>query len=324
MKTQRSRAPAAVNVKKYDFAGKEPKVEVAALLPEDRSTESELSYANKKVSVFAHVRKGITRERCQDTAIVFLSDRFSLIGVFDGLGNDGEVLSGELGEQLLALCCRKTKFDGVTILENAVTAALDKILIDDLCGTTATIALIFPDGRYSITGIGDSPVYIVDHGVRRLLAYDRVTGLTIEGATTTIPITQTALTPVEYASVRHFIPGGITKAGLPKELVETAEGKLTKGSKLILASDGLTKNLEVGLDENGKVVDISGCSDLADIIDEEKESKGIGKRILARVELLMAKAVAMNGTGPLVEFYYNRKALLSQDDDLSLIVFSYI
>jgi len=310
----------------FDYSAKLPKAEgvlSAHVMPAKLNKSAELRYREKGRALYAHVEKGRKRKLCQDTAIALLSDDISIIGVFDGYGAGGDVYSHVMGNAVLSLGYKRRSYfrdrlDMAYLVKDAVPMALESIKCYKLPegGTTAVVAVILPDGRYFLGGVADSAVYILHkNNIERLMTYDKVIIHDFEEKS----ITDAKITPREYASARNVIMCAISGNGLSDDAIETAEGVLQKGMRLMLTSDGITKNLAVGLAENGMVKDVSGCADLGKIMGNKTSIRRIGETILSKIRLRIFKV----GED---DFNIVKKkdgtAIVSQDDDLSVVIFA--
>lgn len=309
----------STNTRKIKFTKYKPKA--AVLMPGSRRQESELTYQNSAVSLCAHVRKGRTRKVCQDTAIALIDDKFTLIGVFDGYGDDGGIVSHEVAENVVNMSQNikmHRKEDLTKLLIRAVTRAINTITRPIEGGTTGTLTLILPDSTYAAVSIGDSALYVIKNGdVSRMFNYNDVCS---DFGSPPVHIEDARMHPLYYAGSRHILSHSINQHGIPEEHIEDVEGVLDSEDSLILASDGITKNLLAKVDVTGILTDISGCKDLSSIILEMNYPPAILDAILSEIDERINEAVEDGGQKSNICRYSDETVLMSQDDDLSLMV----
>ncbi len=324
---RRRRQGVSRSINTFDYSGRLPAIEgkpFAYIMPVSQFRHAELRYRKKGTGLYAHVEKGVKRPVCQDTAIALLSDDISIIGVFDGYRAEGEGYSRAMGRAILRLGYErrkdlKEKTDMFNLIRDAVPMTLETLQTSPLPvgGTTAVIAAIMPDGRYLMGGVADSAAYVIGKDdVERLLTYDQV----VTSDFVEKPIAPLKLSPAEYANMRNTIMYAINNRGLDENGIETAEGTLQKGMRLILMSDGIAKNLVVGLAENKTVSEVSGCSDLKRIIGSKISIRRTGEAILSRIRQRISRI--KNDTFNIV-VRKDGTSLISQDDDLSIVVFAF-
>ncbi len=309
------------NVRKSSFPKYQPKV--AALLPANRQKESGLTYSDDAVSLCAHVRKGMTRRVCQDTAIILVNDKFSLIGIFDGFERDGGIVSNAVAECVLEMSHNRrmqSKGDLVGLLNAAVAEGLNSITLPVKGGTTALLSLILPDRKYITINIGDSGFYLIKKGgVSRMFDYNQ---LCLDSQTPPVSVIKKKLHYLYYAVYRNILAHSITMRGMRPGSIESAEGFLEDGDCLVLASDGLAKNLTVNIDEKGILKDVSGCADLSSIVKGSGHPPVIMNEIVSTISRRIDDAVKREKTKPSFYRYPDGTVLLSQDDDFSITVLS--
>jgi len=294
------------------------------LLPDKRTEVSEFFYSRRRASVYASVAKGKHREECQDTVVAFMDKKFSLIGVFDGFGKFGTILSDKVAEKVIELCHEMRKQ-----MRNAnnLTLLFKDAVIDAMCeikgtysgsGTTGTVALILNNGKYFIVSIGDSGVYIAGRKkTERLFEYEWV--MHSEDGDKFKKTHVTELRFNEYYVDRNMLEYAITKKdseGIMWRALEFAHGVLGKKQMLILVTDGVTKNLKHKVDiRTNKMLGVSGCDNINEIVGSVRDVRLIGGAILST-----AKMHIRDDKGIFVT--ENETAYLSADDDLSVVVFS--
>ena len=244
----------------------------------------------------AYVKKGKNHETCDDAALLVVNEKFALIGVFDGVS--GGKFACEASERAL----RAVKFfitqnfdDSVDerIVERAIEEANFAI---DNGATTASIALVFPDGRYFFANVGDSHIYKRDK-------HEKISRITVDekqanGSGFTV-----------YINSRYLLPhslGGIIG------IIDVGHGKLEKGEFLFAMSDGISDNLVIEVD-GGVIKEVSGARDLEIIIGANDEPAEITDAISKEIKERMQDSEKSN----------NGEMLVPKEDDASLVVLKY-
>jgi serine/threonine protein phosphatase PrpC len=297
----------------------------AARLPDIRDHHAELIFSTDLVSIYASVRKGQTREICQDTVAVLVDRRFTLIGVFDGYSGGGEIFSASLADHVLSSCAGNKGSlledpDAGRLLERALGGMLEGRSFSQNGGTTAAVALVLPDRSYSVCNVGDSASYLIRGSrSRRLFGHGYMARSFDVGRLGVKPyVFFTRHNDIQFAvtsdGIRSFSNGSFDPVA-----PEVRSGVLAPGTGILLASDGLSNNLGFTLDRHGHIKDVSGCADLSSIIGKLGNAPSAGKAIMKAVEERAGRSRecwsrAMEGEDGIT--------LLPSNDDVSFVLLS--
>jgi serine/threonine protein phosphatase PrpC len=271
------------------------------------------------------VRKGIKREECQDSAAVFTCEDFLAAGVFDGYaGLGGTLVSEGVANHLVEVCLEKSKtlakdLDAKALLLDAAGRLADDTFPGNLgtfYGSTGMVALVLPDGTFSLAAIADSAVYIVgQRSVKRMLNYDTVLTHDLSYA----PAIGMDLD--QYSRCRNYVMNTIERSGASNCHVETGTGTLRKGESIVLVSDGITKNLGIIVQkEKSRMVakDVGGCRDLRRIITGKRYD--IANTIMGEISRRRENNCEKKEQARIV--VSENELLVLQDDDLSIVTIS--
>lgn len=311
------------------------------MLPDDPVKDSSFSCSSRHTSISAQVSKAKGRDRGQDVAMVIAEGEQNVVGVFDGYGELGDDIPVELAFSMCKLWslrsdtvntseAAKAFFHDSAMLtsrklmeiyqveeeapENPETTPIDSPYIKNrpYGGTTAILVFMFPGGRFVVSGVGDSACYVVrpDGEIARMFTHNTIASRDWTGEDS---LHRIAMGAKEYATRRNILTHSVTLGGV--STVEIDEGKLEKGGMLILASDGITKNLTVMTDENGNVRETSGCEDIGKIVSGKKGAEAAD----AIMKTVRERISYPSGKEKLVQMPDNR-VLLPAADDTSLIV----
>jgi len=299
---------------------KHPPAAETILMPEKRDIDSNFSCSRKGVSVFSHVRKSSLRDECQDTAVVVLDEGFYLFGVFDGFGKYGTLFSElvarkviELYDEMKESIIRTLAIE--TLLKDAAIETkveMDRMFPDIVKhgGTTAVLAVVLSDRRYSIASVGDSGSFVFGkRGVDRLFDYEKV----VEGIGRTIHFTSMKIK--EYFNKRNILQHAIGRNGFPEDGLEIISGILQAGEKLMFVTDGMTKNFIHRADRKTEFMeDISGCDDLRELTKRKRNVVSMGRAIVGPVVMRAVGKSHFVGKG--------NNVILPSDDDAAIIMIS--
>ncbi len=246
-------------------------------------------------NIAAYLRKGKNHETCDDAALLLVNEKFTLIGVFDGVS--GEPFAQSASETALrAVKFHLTQNFGKIPNEKIVERAIEEAnLAIEHGATTASIALVFSSGEYYFANIGDSHIY-------KLNEQGKINRITKDfKAANGSGVT-------EYLHNRYLV-GNCLGGLLKEEEIEIGQGKLKKGEFLLALSDGITDNLFIEV-EGGVISESSGKADLEILID--------GIDMPLEIINAIAKAVKHRMTGS--EISDNGRILVPKEDDISLVV----
>ncbi|HSB46574.1 MAG TPA: PP2C family serine/threonine-protein phosphatase [Candidatus Bilamarchaeum sp.] len=245
---------------------------LCARLAADRSEDSTFDYSSERLSISAIVRKKDDAPICQDAAIVFISERIAAIGAFDGYKDAGTILSEKMADIFLSLL--KSGMRG-----NLFYPGFDLLSSMDLPrearaagGTTATLAILYPDGGIYVTGAGDSPAYRIRDGfAERVLEY--------RYGPKKRPVSQMSVE--EYLATRNLVSNPVDLFRFNASKVMGYGGIMNApGESVLVATDGLTKNLKVLLDPaTNAVTDCSGNVHLSGIVRGRQSTAAIVRAI---------------------------------------------
>jgi serine/threonine protein phosphatase PrpC len=288
----------------------------SALLPQSRRKPVEFSGEAGFGEFSVSVHKGATRIRCQDTAVLHISDTFAMLAILDGFGHAGEMFSYRVGSSLLALMSGNHNWnilgmDTESILRTAIENGLTGADRNKIGGTTAILCLLMKNGEYSISSIGDSVGYVSGKDLlRKHFDYD-TRGWNQTGA----PLHEAKIQPEEFASIRNILDHSITFSNMDGDWIETERGTLGIGETLLLASDGLTKNLDFKVSGQGFVIDPRGLEDLYALIQADPRPSKLAAAISKEIRDRMAEKKDIFASS-------DNTGRRTQDDDLSLLAFA--
>ncbi|MBN1170506.1 protein phosphatase 2C domain-containing protein [Candidatus Micrarchaeota archaeon] len=239
---------------------------VSARLAHKNNEPSSLDYGNKSFSVSARVLKGDKHRTTDDSALIFISKKLCAFGVFDGHGSNGGIISPMLADLLLKTLVEEDSPNGpLTLLRSATKILLpayfeqfgENGIITSDGGTTALFVFVYPDWKFHAVSVADSALYKYGkQQTTRFFSFSDIYGVCKDA---TIPFT--ALYPDNYIVLRNVISDSVNLSD--SYTVQVTEGRLDPGETMIIATDGLTKNLRHMVDSRtGLMLDISGCEDL--------------------------------------------------------------
>jgi len=309
--------PAGLRMKNAvaDFPKRELEHEgiICARLGQDRDKPSSFSYSDGRISVAAHVRKGRARSQCQDAAMVFIAGSHVYLGVFDGFGPSGTVLSEYTADSLITSLASKEKPH--SLFEYVVRRVCDSTSPGaplDRGGTTAAFASIsLENDGCSIQGVADAAAYRLrrDGNMARLMPGYQ---LNCEG----FPIA--GMQPEFHFQNRNIVSGTISY-GCEAKLKFNCDGALIDpGDGVILVTDGVTKNLSVSIDPATRMIsENSGCRDLSRILKGCSTASGIVSAILKAIDKRL-DFKEQNGKPPKAG---KNEALEPDGDDVAIVAF---
>lgn len=293
---------------------------LSLIAPDKNTAGSTIHCSLSSFSVCAHSRKCCDRPFSQDAMMLLTEENFFIAAICDGFGKKGDLFSINLVDHISDIFHEKRheSFDlkkTKSALIDAIIATSDSLKkkkFDSYAGTTLVLVIIFPDGRFFAFSLGDSPLYLLNGlGTRRFFDYNKI----IDPTDAVIYNLQShSLKPAEYVKIRNYLSDLVSNEGVHGKL-ESEGGFLPPFSSLLLASDGLSKNLVFALDQYGNVADVGGCQDLFSIsrmIDHKKS------RLEHALKVLNGRIEQFNGS--LVQ--NDKTAHAIQDDDLSAIEIS--
>jgi serine/threonine protein phosphatase PrpC len=299
-------------VRRGVFRKKIPAFE-SVVLSQNANQQDRLLLKSVNSECFAIVRKGTARLTCQDAALISLEDGHALMGVFDGFMELGDLLPGLVGYKLSnSWKEQKGSMSRAEDLKDLVFRAANSSLSftspADSGGTTAVVASILPDQRFFVASVGDSAAYYIDPNgnFRRLFSHGKV--LFGDEESTSIK-----LDPKAYSQARNFLSSAIGSY-FGKKQIKIEEGVLERGAKLVLVSDGITKNLHLTTDENGNVSKMNDCADLQQIVSGISGVEEIGDTIMNETIKRAVSKTSSHGISP-------GMVLLPADDDMTVVAF---
>ncbi len=241
--------------------------------------------------LFCLVRKG--HEECGDSAFVYADGKKAIVAVFDGVS--GEAGASEASAVAATVVLEELSGAG-RMSEKRVKDALLKAHGRISFGlTTAAVAFIERSGAFMIAAVGDSPIYSISREGRTDLE---------------LPLARTVgdgASVLKFFYFRNLLTSAIG-GGSQDISVHIRRGKLKEGEVLLLASDGLSDNLYVGVSE-GYVTESSGVTDLAGLVGSERSPEALVERLAEEVSRrLSAGRVERAGS-----------ILVPKEDDLALV-----
>lgn len=208
---------------------------------------------------FARI-EGISRKNFldhnKDSFAVFTSEEFVVVAICDGSMNRGAYFSSTLASLLVEHTLRHEDEQPTlsvlpTIAQKAISNLFELEKISNQKGdalSTLTLVVLFPDGTYHAIAVGDSPLFRFSDGDNeRHFDYKNVLISSCDGSRLIkVPARGLPLNVYE-ASFRNTSYVGYDSDGeiVPFDF-EYGMGKLKSGSRLLLATDGLSK---VGIHE---------------------------------------------------------------------------
>ena len=309
----------------------------SAILPDDNNlAEAKAFFRGKYLSVSSDVVKFDKPYDgrcvlCQDSSMVLVEPNFTVTGVFDGFGDSGEVLSRFFIDELFrefhakrSISFKEEDFKSSINLAIEFSSLNAQGFIKKIeGGTTAIVALILNDGTYFLACIGDSAIYKFSKtGLQRLSDNSMVGCMKNESGVlgySVLPYTQIDLK--QYLDNRHLVLEFLSSIGLsgsnPK--INFLSGHLEKSEKLILVTDGITKNLSIIIGLLDLVKDASGVSDLQEIIKTKASDRFIGRAVLkaVRERIASSRETSLND---ILKSRTDGTVLVPQDDDRTVVV----
>lgn len=305
---------------KSAFSGYLPSAEnniVCARLGQERNEVSELHCDLGHMSIAAHVRQGLLRPRCQDCAIVFINGAVMAAGVFDGFGPAGTAISEAVADRFIEVLLQTKVLPpnaARTILMEAAAAMRQTTDYSILYagGTTATVAIVLPDGTFSAAAVADSALYVKrSDGIERHFDYSTVYVHDL------LPCPATSLHFKTYFSSRNAVGTAINAIEISTRDVDAIEGKIAPGESLLLVTDGATKNLAVHIrPDTGRIRDNSGCEDLTRILDGRTAPLDLLSALLGKIDSRVRTSILAPGIMPVVG---NGTALMPNADDVGIV-----
>lgn len=295
--------------------------DIIATLPANNMTNSEFGASLGNLSMHAITQKGETRDSCDDRILVVASDNGILIGVFDGFKEQGGDFSREVPKDIIGLFYKKggaigTKEELGKIIGTAGQNAIKRIRIknqEHRSGTTVTVAFVSPDGKFIAANLGDSAAYVkAQDKTTRLFDYATVT----DEIGNRQSLEQLHPQPERYANIRRILSTGIISTGTEGK-VEMAEGVLEAGATLILATDGLTKQLWAGTNPAGDIIEASGSNDLAFATRNARTAETHVSHLIGEVNLRTGLQI-FGG----YMYHPGGTVLMPQDDDVAIVAVS--
>lgn len=213
----------------------------------------------------------VGRARAHNEDALLADPESGAFGVADGMGGHaaGEVASalavGRVREELAGLDGEAATEELEEALRRAIGGANRAIVADARrdparagMGTTATVLVLRPRGRWVVGHVGDSRAYLLRDGALRRLTEDHtvVQGLVHAGRVTE-----------EQARV-HPKSNVLTRAlGVDEEVpVEVYRGEARPGDRFLLATDGLTAMLRE--------------PEVLDLLEEEEAAEPAARRLV--------------------------------------------
>jgi serine/threonine protein phosphatase PrpC len=293
----------------------------AVMLPEDPAKDARVLEQKGKGTVFASVRKERNKDRSQDVAIASIEEEHSLIGVFDGFQKEGDFIPSMVAEELSSEWHkRKQRLDNPgdfgEMLYIAAKSTLESANNPFMRGgTTAVVASIDPNGIFFAACSGDSAAYKIDCNGRVSSLFEQNEIFLPPGYVANL--VNVELDPKVYVKMRNVLVSSISRK-FTREDIQVAGGMLEEGSRLLLVSDGITKNLFSLVDEKRNIKDITGCKDLEWIISGIHNVEEIGAAILDKAKQRAKTNIrrTINDDGQMGHM------LIPADDDMAVVVFS--
>jgi serine/threonine protein phosphatase PrpC len=242
-------------------------------------------------SYFALVRKG--HEECGDSAFFYHDGKKAIFGVFDGVSGEAGAssASSDAAEIILGSLKGHDRISE-TKMKQALSAAQAKV------GpglTTALVVYLQKNGSFIAASVGDSPLYSLDKAGEVALE---------------IPLARIVKdgdSILKFFYFRNIVSSVLGQSGADISL-SLRKGKLESGEVLILASDGLSDNLFVEIDD-GYVKDGSGCGDLGVLVGKERSPEDMVPSLAAEV----GKRVSVG------RIERKDRMLVPKEDDLAII-----
>ena len=220
------------------------------------------------------VQKG--HGECGDSAFIRYDKKRFIVGVFDGVSGDpgAAMASTDAANAVLSrlkLPGRPSEQD----VEDALSAAHAAVRLG---ATTASLLILEPDGSFIIAVIGDSPVFSIDS--RGSVSLEMPMARIVSDGDSIL----------KFFNFRNYVSSVLGSvfsqdSGLQ---VHIRSGRLKPGHVIILASDGLSDNLFVEVDD-GYVTDASGEADLKSIVGKLREPGAVVKTIMRMLRGRIAK-----------------------------------
>gem|GEM_PF-3874435 len=246
----------------------------------------------------------ITQLKGEDTVLGFkLENRDVVIGIFDGMGGHG---NGDAASQTAAKQVGTSLAQGRS-MEDALKDANSEVFrqLGDSerrynPGTTATVAVISPDGRVNIGHVGDSRAYVVRaNGKVQQITTDQSAlgplGKKIQDAGGDLRVlNETELSM--YGGNRHYIGAYIGNEKMYPVTIETMA--LQPGDRLVIVSDGIG--------------DVVTNFDVRDAIKGAKTPEEAAKALVNLAETRSADEFGLNRYK---QMYYGK------EDDRSVVVY---
>ncbi len=300
----------------------------SAILPADRQNKARIFCSRKELSFSAQMLKGRERSICQDTIAMLVRDDIIMAAVLDGHESWGHLYSLEMARCLVRLARHLRTPTGPDAKQLIIEAAkampflpsedyLEALLgAPKKGGTTVTVALLGRDRRYSIATLGDSPPYLVGHGsAKRLSDSSCILDIDRKDEGGRLFIGKDIVQWDDYLEVRNYIFGAVNGFVTTKSEIQVKEGELERGMKLVLVSDGITKNLSCVTDLSMNVLDVSGNLDMARIMRDGMTLTEATSRLLS-----VARSRADGKSGPTFRSNGERLEVVSPaDDDMTVI-----
>lgn len=209
----------------------------------------------------------------KDSFAVFTSDELVVVAICDGSMNRGAHFSSTLASLLLEQTLRH-EGDPPTlsvlplIAQRAIANLFEIEKVSNKKGdalSTMTLVTLFPDGTYHAIAVGDSPLFRFSDGDNeRHFDHARTILYSPDGDMLRVPLKGLTLDECEDSFRNTAYIGYDSEGERVAFEFEFGAGKLKSGSRLLLATDGLTKVGMYEIDSSGQTPQIVSGDQILD------------------------------------------------------------
>ncbi len=225
-------------------------------------SSAKFRHEEKTLAIQGQVTKGIVRQSCQDSALIYRDGKSTVLGVFDGHESSGGTVSSLVAGFIL---------DAIEISKNLPSVLfMAKQMLDEYAiahpstiigGTTATLVHILPDWSFYAATVADSTVLQVGEHVTDFFPQ---THYFSQENKDFIPIIGAHHS--DYVETRNLIDTSIRPYHTYTPTFRC--GKLNPGEKLFLVTDGVMKSLDIKIDPEGRITEAPDLASFLRVSDD--------------------------------------------------------